>query len=271
MNIQIMAVLLVTLAAPAIQEKPSKKDIASCHKVRASDQAVRACSRIIRRFGTSPAVFRAKIYTRRGQAFALAKHYKKAEQNFSEAIKIKPDFVESYMHRGGVYSRTERHSKAIEDYSKVIKLKPDFAIPYYNRGTAFVRKEKYARAIADFSTVIGLKPSFWRAYVNRGAIYSKRKQFDKALLDYDNAYKLNKTEHSILINRAGLNLKFGRRKQAYQDYQVGLKLSSNHDHTQEIQQKLKKLGFYQGAVTGVFDEKTNNALQKWLLNDEETQ
>ena len=271
MNIPLLAILLATLTSPLEQEKPSQKDIANCQKVKASDQAVHACSHIIKRFADSPALFRAKIYTRRGQAFALAKHYQKAEQDFSKAVKLKPDFIEAYMHRGGVYSRLGQHDKAILDYSKVIALKPDFAIPYYNRGTAYVRQKKYSHAIADFSTVIGLKPSFWRAYVNRGAIYSKKAQFGKALLDYDHAYKLNSTEHSILINRAGLNLHIGRKRHAYQDYRAGLKLSGDHNHVREIQLKLKKLGFYQADITGRFDKTTDKALQQWLLNDEGTQ
>ncbi len=271
MNIQIMAVMLATLVSPAHQEKPSAKDIANCNNVQAPGQAVRACSQIIKVFGDSPAGFRAKIYTRRGQAFALARQYQKAEQDFSKAVKIRPGLVEAYMHRGGVYSRTGQHDKAIRDYSKAIALKPDFAIPYYNRGTAFVRQKKYPHAIADFSTVIGLKPSFWRAYINRGAIYSKKGQFGKALRDYDQAYRLNSTEHSILMNRAGLNLRVGRKRHAYKDYRAGLKLSGDHDHVREIQLKLKKLGFYQGSVTGSFDEKTDKALQKWLLKEEGTQ
>ncbi len=269
LSLIVMVLVAVGLPEPTLNAPPAKI-MRECGQVRQSVRAIKACSRLILRSDGKSNQHKAKIYTRRGQAFALLKRYKKAEGDFSKAIKIRPQFVEAWFHRAAVRSRSGQHDKAIADYTQVITLKPDFAMPYYNRGTAYARKKMYPNAIADFSTMIGLTPNFWQAYINRGAIYSKTKQFGKALYDYDMAYKINPTEHSVLINRAVLNLKVGRKRHAYHDYKIGLKLPSNHDHIKEVQLKMQHLGFYQGAINGIFDVQTDQALQKWLLKNKES-
>ncbi len=268
MIVHIIAFLLAAVVLPEQGSKViSSKDMRACQHVRQPARAMKACSRLIDKNSLKSARLRVKIYTRRGQAFALLKQYSKAEADFSKAIQLQSDYTEAYFHRGAVRSRMGKHGKAIADYSTVIERKPVFAMPYYNRGTAYVRQKKYAHAIADFSTMIGLRPRFWRAYINRGAIYSKTGKVGKALYDYDIAYKINPNKHSILINRAALNVKVGRYRYAYDDYMLGLKMSNNHNHVTEIQKTLKKKGFLSGSLTGLFDGKTQNALKQWLLNN----
>ena len=62
----------------------------------------------------------------------------------------------------------EDYQGAIEDYTQAIRLKPDLAEAYYNRGLAKSDLGDKQGAIADFNEAIRLKPDYANAYYNRG-------------------------------------------------------------------------------------------------------
>jgi tetratricopeptide (TPR) repeat protein len=49
------------------------------------------------------------------------------------------------------------YDKAIDEYTEAIRLKPDYADAYYNRGNAYVGQGKLDKAIADFAKAEELK------------------------------------------------------------------------------------------------------------------
>ena len=57
--------------------------------------------------------------------------------------------ADAYVHRGIAYVQEREYDKAIEDYTKAIRLKPDYAGAYANRGYAYSRKGDRRRAKAD--------------------------------------------------------------------------------------------------------------------------
>jgi len=268
------AMTILTITGLVTGEKPSLKatieqDVKVCNRVHRPQTALMACTSLIKSNKISSKL-KSLAYTRRGQIFARSKQFKKSLYDLSQAIRLKATHAEAWFHRGTVYSLLKNHDRAVLNYTKVITLNPDYVMAYYNRGTALTRQKNYLRAIADFSKAIALKPSLWRAYVNRGILYIKTGKEDKALLDYNKAFALNPRVHAILVNRAALHMKAGRKKQAFQDYRAALKLKDGHGHVFSLQKKLKKLGFYQGAITGISDEKTRRALKKWILGNEVT-
>ena len=67
---------------------------------------------------------------------------------------------EFYLDRGNSHSEKGQHDQAIQDYTEAIRLKPDFADAYYNRGLNYYKKGQYDRAIQDYSEGIRLKPDY---------------------------------------------------------------------------------------------------------------
>ena len=51
--------------------------------------------------------------------------------------------------RGNAYSGKERYSEAIADYTNMIRIAPDFADAYFNRSLAYRKMEKYRKARRD--------------------------------------------------------------------------------------------------------------------------
>ncbi len=59
-----------------------------------------------------------------------------AIDNFTECLKIMPDYAYAYYNRGLAYHKLENYKDAIADYTSALKINPDYALAYYNRGLA---------------------------------------------------------------------------------------------------------------------------------------
>ena len=126
-----------------------------------------------------------------------------AIQDYSEAIRLKPDYADSFNGRG-----VARHDKgdldgAIQDYSEAIRLKPDYSIAFDNRGTARHVKGDLDGAIQDHSEAIRLEPDYARAFHNRGTARHDRGDLDGAIQDYSEAIRL-KPDYADSFNGRGV-------------------------------------------------------------------
>jgi len=61
--------------------------------------------------------------------------------------------------------------EAIEEYSEAIRKKPDFLEAYFSRGYSFAELREYQRVIDDMDEVIEINPEFAPAYVERALSY----------------------------------------------------------------------------------------------------
>ena len=95
--------------------------------------------------------------------------YLGAIADYTKAIEIDPEDIESYNNRGLVKHELEDYSGAIADYTKAIEINPTYYVdPYVNRGVAKYELNDYSGAIADYTKAIELFPKNKYAYFNRG-------------------------------------------------------------------------------------------------------
>jgi len=94
----------------------------------------------------------AKIYFDRGMDSLSLLHYDKAISDYSEAIRLDPNYANAYCGRGIAYYEVKNYDKAISDYSEAIRLDPSLANAYYGRGIAYLQTGNRAEANADFGT-----------------------------------------------------------------------------------------------------------------------
>lgn len=94
----------------------------------------------------------------------------------------------------GKASKTDLHktindfNMANADFTEAIKINPEFAAAYYNRGLTLLAK--YDKAITDFTMAIRLKPDHARAYYYRAVEYFNLKEYDKSWEDVRKAQGL---------------------------------------------------------------------------------
>jgi tetratricopeptide (TPR) repeat protein len=109
--------------------------------------------------------------------------------DYTEAIRLNPNYSEAYQMRGYTYDDKKEYDRAIADYSQAIRLKPQESTAYYNRGLSYEARREMDAAITDYSEAIRLNPQYAKAYFKRGARHTAKGQHDLAIADYDEAIR----------------------------------------------------------------------------------
>lgn len=76
--------------------------------------------------------------------------------DYSEAIRLKPDYASAYYGRAVIYDDKGQTDRAIADYTQAIHFQPNYVDAYWGRGTAYERRGDLKRANADYQTYIEL-------------------------------------------------------------------------------------------------------------------
>ena len=75
----------------------------------------------------------------------------KAMADYTEAIRIDPNYAEAYHARGWAYCVHGNHVNAIADFTEAIRIDPHYAFAYYDRGMTYQEQNDTAKADADFA------------------------------------------------------------------------------------------------------------------------
>jgi tetratricopeptide (TPR) repeat protein len=116
---------------------------------------------------------------------------------YSEAIRLKPDYAESYHNRGVARKANNDLQGALADYDKAILHKPDLVVSYIGRGITRRANNDLQGALTDFNKAIRLDPSVGTARVslvsilrklNRTAEAEQQEKLARELIDKENEY-----------------------------------------------------------------------------------
>lgn len=130
-------------------------------------------------------------YNERGISRYKRKDYQGAIADYTEAIRLKPDYVQYYLNRGDAYAKAGNKAKAMEDFATALRLRPNDASTYIYRGEAYFALKENEQGIKDYETAIGLAPeSAYIYYKNRGVLRYGQKDYAAAVADYTQSLRL---------------------------------------------------------------------------------
>jgi len=104
----------------------------------------------------------------RGLQLYKEKQYAAAEAQFTEALKLRPDFALAANNLGFVYYKQEKYPEAARWFENAIKMDPSRAIAYLNLGDARARSSDSEKAKKAYQTYLELAPG------GSGAGYAKQ-------------------------------------------------------------------------------------------------
>ncbi|MBI4310663.1 MAG: tetratricopeptide repeat protein [Chloroflexi bacterium] len=122
----------------------------------------------------------------------------KAETHYNAAVRL---------------ARQGNWSGAVAEYSEAVRVQPDFPSAYNNRGAAQAMLGNYAEAISDYGEAVRQDATYAEAYNNRGIAYSDLGEYDKAIADFDSAIARTSdklaslAQEALAEHRAGLTEK----------------------------------------------------------------
>ena len=135
-----------------------------------------------------------KVLYNRGTVRLNMGNFSGAEDDFSGAIRINPQYADAWNSRGVVrYEKLSDFSGAVRDFDEAIRLDPVNSYAYYNRGNLQLLTGKISEALADYNRAIDLAPQFTGAYFNKGLALLQSGNLDGACLSWSKVAKSGET------------------------------------------------------------------------------
>src|SRR6476619_7154552 len=91
------------------------------------DLAVAGCSRAIDSHQYTGRSL-ARLYARRGGAYAAQGDVKRAVADYNESMRIEPTYPSAYLNRGNIWFHRGDFDRAIADYDQAIRLDPKYGV-----------------------------------------------------------------------------------------------------------------------------------------------
>jgi Flp pilus assembly protein TadD len=114
----------------------------------------------------------------------------RAMVQYYEALRLKPDSAETHNNLGVALFTVGQLDQAIGHYLTAIKLDPNFAKAHNNLGNALARKGKLDEAISQYSRALEIKSNYPEAHNNLGVALAQREKFRKAIAHFKRALQL---------------------------------------------------------------------------------
>lgn len=101
----------------------------------------------------------ADVLFQRGVAYLNQGFPDTAAADFSEVLRMRPDFGAAYAKRGEAYAKLGDLYKAVRDCTDAMRYEPECAVAYRYRGQCYVARGQFDRAVADLDRAITIDPT----------------------------------------------------------------------------------------------------------------
>lgn len=181
----------------------------------------------------------ASIRNNLGLALFKSGNPEKAVTEYQQALKERPDMIESWDNLGEAYEELGSSDKAEDCFRKALRIRPDFAIALYDLGNLLADRKQYDEAIACYKDAIRSQPDFFDANFNLAATLVEIGKTNEAGPYVDASLRIPTTDPQAHFNLGRLLLELGRRDAAVSQIKTALRLNPDFPQAKE---QLRALG-----------------------------
>jgi Tfp pilus assembly protein PilF len=132
-----------------------------------------------------------------GSELAQRGDFTDAEQEFREAIRIRPDYAQGYFNLGNCLAEQNRVLPAIQAYHRAIDLRPRFAEALLNLGRLYAGVGQMDSAAANFARATMARPDYVEAHVSFGQALQAMGDADGAIAQFRAALALRPDQPAV--------------------------------------------------------------------------
>ncbi len=178
----------------------------------------------------TPDQLQAEQHFERGMTLANQSDYARAIKAFTQAITLKPDFVQAYYQRGRAYANESladftAMGHALDDWQEAIQLAPEDRKINIIQSCIFREQGDFDRAVAEANEGVRRNPEDYDAYFQRGNALRRQDRLAEAIADYDAAIRLNSREAAAYNNRGLARFDQGDYERAIADHSGAIRLN----------------------------------------------
>ena len=198
-----------------------------------------------------------------GSAYGMKGDTERAVAEYTNAIRINPEFALTYYNRGLVHNRARRTDDALSDYNASLQRDPKYlwmlttiAGCWLSRGGNWhVQKRilpkrsnairmlewhiiivascvsgqlRHTEAIRDFTEAIRTNPRHQASYYMRGGCWAEKGNFEVARKNFDEALRISPDDVNAHVERAQVLKNLGDLDAALRDYTEAIRLDGKH-------------------------------------------
>ena len=147
---------------------------------------------------------------------------RKALEESSMAIKLKPTHIKAYVNRQNIYLLLGKDSLAMTDAETLLKLEPSNSQAFYTKGFAYMRFDREDSSLFWFNKSIEADPNADWVLNSRGTLlFNKFKRYNEAIADFTRAIELN-PKGEYFYNRSNCYFRMGDIAKAKSDALIAL-------------------------------------------------
>lgn len=166
-----------------------------------------------------------------GMGLFLASRGKNDEaiQQYSAALRIRPDFAEAHNHLGNIYKIQGIPDAAIDHYKEALRIKPEYAQAYYNLGHTLAGQGKLVDAVKQYSAALKLRPEYPEVHYHLASALMIQGKSDEAIAHYVKALNKWPTDPGI-FNQLGIAMmRKGMIDEATAHFQMARKIQPGNE------------------------------------------
>lgn len=225
-NLVYLTVILLALGSERVRSQPVEELVQGCWDRANPRRVIEVCTTIIQS-GRDVGNPLADILNNRANAYADVADYPRAITDYSEALRLRPNYPQFYANRGQTYADQGDYIRALRDHDEAIRLDPQYSAAYLNRAIVHTELNNLDRALADFNEAIRSNPDA-RAYSSRGALFSQQGEHARALADFNEAIRLDSQFAPAYRNRAGTYAVLRDTQRARADFREAVRLQPEY-------------------------------------------
>lgn len=158
--------------------------------------------------------------------------YEEAVKEFSEAVRLRPQWAQAHYALGLSLIETGELKAAIEEFQQVLKLNAKHEtkiLSYYNLGNLYMDLAQYPKAIASYREAIKLNASspgsqLSKPHNNLGLAYAASNQFAEAVTEFEQAVRIKPDYAQAHYNLSVAFLQLGKKDRARAQHRILVKL-----------------------------------------------
>ncbi len=163
-------------------------------------------------------------YYYRGMSHLAISNYNEAQNDFSMAIALKPDYADAYNGRALTFGYLENVSGAMLDFDKAIELDPNFAEAYANRATAYIAQSLFDLAEKDLRKTLSIRKDHAPAQLNLARLIYSKGAFNDAIKEFTKCIKIGMKAPEVYQKRGKSYLALKKTDKAIQDFTKAIEL-----------------------------------------------
>ena len=135
-----------------------------------------------------------------GACYAGLYKFDSAIESYEAALKIKPDFADSYYNLGNIYRTLNQPETSILNYERAVEILPNYFEAIFNLAVSLEDIGRLDDASERYEEAIVANPDFIEARINLGNIFQTHHNFEKAINQYNSVLDLDPNNEEVLNN-----------------------------------------------------------------------